>query len=133
MFWSYSVSHCASMSFIFHYNIWSGRSHHSIVCIINSCHCVFLLNDLSHILLPIVFKSIFTSLHEHLVSICIFEHMQRWCIPKEDAYSSGQLVLSRERMRSDSVLWQKALFQQKKVTTQKNHQNIRLQSDCGPI
>ena len=43
----------------------------------------------------------------------------------------------RKRKRSDSVLLQKPLYQQKyqkgNMTTKKRHQKIRLHSDCGPI
>ena len=46
------------------------------------------------------------------------------------------LILKEKRKRSDSVLWQKPLHQQKcqkgKVTTQTTPQKVRLNSGCGP-
>ena len=43
----------------------------------------------------------------------------------------------RKKTRSDSVLWQKPLYQQnikkkQSVTTQTRHQKLRLHNDCGP-
>ena len=46
------------------------------------------------------------------------------------------VVLKRKRRRSDPVLWQKPLYQQKirkpKDNTHKRHQKLRLHNNCGP-
>ena len=44
-------------------------------------------------------------------------------------------VIKRKRRRSDSVLWQKPLYQQNfknQWTIQKCHRKLRLHNDCGP-
>ena len=58
-------------------------------------------------------------------------------VPSPYSWNIAEYDIKRKRRRSDPVLWQNPLYQQKirkpKDNTHKRHQKLRLHNDCGPI